>query len=89
MWLEKIVVMRIISIISFSSNSAIASISALAAVSALTLLADSIILALVYKRCFISYDRYFVPPASDSVSTLDRIRRQASSRANSAQTSAK
>ena len=59
----------------------------LAAVSALTLLADSIILALVYKRCFISYDRYFVPPARDSVSTLDRIRRQASSRANSAQTS--
>ena len=54
----------------------------LAAVSALTLLADSIILALVYKRCFISYDRYFVPPARDSVSTLDRIRRQAAERAN-------
>lgn len=33
----------------------------LAAVGALTLLADSIIIALVYKRCFISYDRYFVP----------------------------
>ena len=38
--------------------------------------------ALVYKRCFISYDRYFVPPARDSVSTLDRIRRQAAERAN-------
>lgn len=35
----------------------------LATISALTLLADSTILALVYKRCFISYDRYFMPPA--------------------------
>ena len=29
--------------------------------SALTLLAGAIILALVYKRCFISYDRYLMP----------------------------
>ncbi|WP_081663881.1 ABC transporter permease [Bifidobacterium sp. AGR2158] len=45
----------------------------LAAVAALTLVADSIIIALIYKRCFISYDRYFVPEPAKKLSFKDFV----------------
>ncbi|PAU66845.1 ABC transporter permease [Bifidobacterium italicum] len=45
----------------------------LAAVAALTLVADSIIIALIYKRCFISYDRYFVPEPAKKLSFKDLV----------------
>ncbi|WP_231129367.1 ABC transporter permease [Bifidobacterium choloepi] len=47
----------------------------LAAVGALTLLADSIIIALVYKRCFVSFDRYFVPPAAPAPTLKSLVHR--------------
>ncbi|EFA22710.1 ABC transporter permease [Bifidobacterium gallicum] len=40
----------------------------LTAIAALTLVADAIILLLVYKRCFTSYDRYLVPPPAPALS---------------------
>ncbi|WP_420897210.1 ABC transporter permease [Bifidobacterium dolichotidis] len=40
----------------------------LTGIAALTLVADAIILALVYKRCFTSYDRYLVPPPAPALS---------------------
>lgn len=46
----------------------------LAAVAALTLVADSIIIALIYKRCFVLYDRYFVPEPAKQLSLKDLIR---------------
>lgn len=45
----------------------------LAAVAALTLVADSIIIALIYRRCFISYDRYFVPEPAKKLSFKDLV----------------
>ena len=41
--------------------------------SALTLLAGAIILALVYKRCFISYDRYLMPQPAQPLSVRDML----------------
>lgn len=46
----------------------------LAAVAALTLVADSVILALIYKRCFISYDRYLVPPPAKQLTFSDMVK---------------
>ncbi|WP_051921006.1 ABC transporter permease [Bifidobacterium cuniculi] len=47
----------------------------LASIAALTLVADSIIILLVYRRCFISYDRYSVPAATHQPSVRDLVRR--------------
>lgn len=63
----------------------------LAAIGALTLLADSIIVALVYKRCFVSFDRYFVPPPAPEHKLRDilvgrRAAKEASGKSKSAST---
>lgn len=46
----------------------------LAAVAALTLVADSIIMALIYQRCFTSYDRYFVPQPAQPLTLRDLVK---------------